>query len=125
MTSHPTQGQGAVRIVLSWPPSTNGLFQNVARKGRVRTSEYVAWVKSAGWELQAQRPPKFTGPVEIDIELCSPTGRAFDPDNRLKAPLDLLKTHGVIIDDTDRFVRRVSAIPVNDAAPCTVIVRPI
>jgi len=112
-----------VRISLSWPPSTNKLFANVPKRGRVKTREYGLWRTAAGWELVAQHPPKFAGPVTIDVELCSPTGRPFDPDNRLKAPLDLLKEHGVIIDDTNRFVRRVTAIPVENAAPCTIILR--
>lgn len=121
MTSPSTE----TRIALSWPPSTNALFANVPKRGRVKTKEYATWRNNAGWELKAQRPPKFTGPVTIEVELCHPQGRAFDPDNRLKAPLDLLKEHGVIIDDTDKFVRKVAAVPVHDAAPCTIIVRAV
>jgi crossover junction endodeoxyribonuclease RusA len=112
-----------VRISLSWPPSTNNLFVNkVGGGGRIASQEYRRWRDVAGWELQAQRPVKFKGPVSVTVELCSPNG-SYDPDNRLKAPLDLLVTHGVIKDDTDATIREVTARPVHDAAACTIIVR--
>lgn len=113
-----------VRINLSWPVSTNALFVEVpGRRKRVKTSEYARWRNDAGWQLKGQRPPSFTGPVSITVELCSPTGRSYDLDNRLKSVLDLLKEHRVIPDDSDRYVRRVEAVAMNGGAPCTVIVR--
>lgn len=117
--------RGEVRLTLSWPPSTNNLFLNVNGRGRVPTSEYKAWQRTAGWELQAQRPRKFTVPVEVVVELHPPTRRAFDADGKLKAPIDLLVTHQVIADDSIKYVRSVTAKIVEAGAPCTVIVRPI
>lgn len=113
------------RVTLSWPPSVNNLFLNVQGRGRVPTKEYAAWRKSAGWELQAQRPRKFLEPVELVVELHPPTRRAFDPDGKLKAPIDLLVTHGVIPDDSIKYVRSVTAKVVETGAPCTVTVRSI
>jgi len=115
--------QGEVRISLPWPPSTNGLFINVPKRGRVVSQEYGRWRNDAGWLLKSQKPGKFAGAVNITVELCAPKGQSYDPDNRLKAPLDLLKTHGVIVDDSNRYVRSVTALAVHDAAPCTIIVR--
>ena len=114
-----------VRIALPWPPSTNALYVSIAGHKRVRSKEYDNWRREAGWTLQAQRPPKFTGPVAITIELCSPFNRAFDPDNRCKASLDLLVEHQVIPDDKDTYVRSVTATVVKGGAPCTVTVRSI
>lgn len=111
------------RIALPWPPSTNNLFVNVPRRGRVASGEYARWRHEAGWLIQSQHPTKFDGSVTITVELCSPNHQSFDPDNRLKAPIDLLTAHGVIVDDSNRYVRSVSAVVVHDAAPCTVIVR--
>jgi len=111
------------RIALPWPPSTNGLFVNVLKRGRVPSKEYAAWRAEAGWILKSQHPPKFAGLVDITVELCSPHAVPFDPDNRLKAPIDLLKTLGIIIDDNNRYVRSASALVVRDADPCTVVIR--
>lgn len=111
------------RIALPWPPSTNGLFANVPGRGRVPSAEYASWRKEAGWVLKSQRPPKFGGAITITVELCSPHRQPFDPDNRLKAPIDLIKTYSVIVDDSSKYVRSVTATVVHDAAPCTIIVR--
>lgn len=120
------EGGGETRIALPWPPSTNNLFVTVAgHKKRVTSPDYAKWQREAGWTLQAQRPPKFTVPVTIGIELCPTHNRRFDLDNRNKAVLDLLVTHGVIADDNSNLVREVSVKRVDNAAPCTVIVRPI
>lgn len=121
----PTAGQerGETRIALPWPPSTNALFRNVPGHGRVATKEYKAWLTEAGWTLNAQHPPKFAGAVTVGIELCPPHGRAFDVDNRAKSCLDLLVKHRIIRDDNDSVVRSVSVSRVDNAAPCTVIVR--
>lgn len=114
-----------IRIALPWPPSTNALFLNVRGKGRVATKEYTSWKREAGWTLQAQRPPKFHGPVEITIELCPPHSQRFDLDNRSKCTLDLLTSHQVIRDDHDGFVRAVNIRRVDNAAPCVVTVRAV
>ena len=112
-----------MRLALPWPPSTNALFFNVRGKGRVRSENYRKWAKEAGWTLNAQRPPKFKGPVTIGIELCPPSSRRFDLDNKNKALLDLLVTHRVIEDDNDSIVREVSVKRLDSGAPCTVVVR--
>ena len=117
----PAVGQ---RLALPWPPSTNNLYWNVPGKGRVPTSEYKTWKRDAGWTLLSQRPVKNTGPVTVTIELCPPTRRRYDLDNKSKSVLDLLVTHGVVKDDSDGFIREVTIRRVVDAAPCTVIVRP-
>ena len=119
------EGRETVRIALPWPPSTNNLYFNCGGRGRVPTKEYVAWKREAGWTLAAQRPPKFTRPVTITIELCPPHSRRFDLDNRVKATLDLLTLHLVIPDDNAGFVREVTVKRVDNAAPCVVEVRSI
>lgn len=116
---------GEVRMALSWPPSTNNLYVNVPGRGRVPSKEYAHWKGQAGWELKAQKPRKFTVPVEIVIELCPPSKRAFDPDGKIKCVVDLLVTHQVIADDNFNHVRSVTARIVETGSPCVVIVRSV
>jgi crossover junction endodeoxyribonuclease RusA len=75
--------------LLSWPPSTNDLWR--AYKGRnILSRRARSWAEEAGKELLAQGIRSFKGPVHVGIELRSPYKRPFDPDNRVKALLDLL-----------------------------------
>ncbi len=113
------------RIVLPWPPSLNNMFLNVRGKGRVRSENYRKWATEAGWLLKSQKPHKFNEPVRVRVELNPPNARAFDLDNRNKALLDLLVEHGVIHDDSNRWVRGVSVEQVSAGAPCTVIVEAV
>lgn len=87
-----------VTLTLPLPPSTNNLFRNVNRHGRVRTDAYKAWADEAGWALKMQRPTPIEGAVSISITVHR-VSKSSDLDNRAKAVLDLLVTHGVIEDD--------------------------
>lgn len=57
--------------------------------------------------VQKARP--VMGPVEVEIELCSPSKRSFDLDNRIKAVLDLLVKNLIIEADNHSIVRRITA----------------
>ena len=86
-------------IQLPLPPSTNNLFATVSRK-RVKSQAYTRWLSAAGWELKAQNPEPIKGRFHFTMVVYPPDKRRRDLDNLLKAPLDLLKTHGVIEDDS-------------------------
>jgi Holliday junction resolvase RusA-like endonuclease len=93
-------------FIVSWPPSTNAIWRSV--RGRNILSEaYRSWRNTAGKQLLAQCARPIEGPVAIKLELCSPT-RPFDLDNRCKACLDLLTSHGVIASDDARTVKHLS-----------------
>ena len=80
------------------PPSTNRLW----RHGQGRTflsQEYTSWIKSAGWELAAQKPTPIPSPVAVTLKAGIPGGRRRDLDNIAKAALDLLERHGVVTND--------------------------
>jgi Holliday junction resolvase RusA-like endonuclease len=83
-------------FVLSCPPSLNGLFRNIPKRGRVKTKKYKAWIKQAGWELVMQRPSAVSGPYDLAIVVPKTRG---DLDNYGKAISDLLVTHKLIDDD--------------------------
>lgn len=95
-------------LQLPFPPSTNNLFLNAKRKGRVITKAYEGWRDVAGWNLKAQLPERMIGPVWVHITLHSPDNRIRDVDNYIKAPLDLLVEHQVIEADNKDVVRRIT-----------------
>lgn len=95
-----------VTFTLPMPPSTNALYRNVPGKGRVKTSDYKAWIKDAGWQMKLQSSPlplpRLDGPLELRISL--PASSRIDIDN-IKALPDLLKKMGAI--DDDKQIRRL------------------
>lgn len=97
----------SIEIRLPFPPSVNTLFTN-RRGGRAKTARYDAWITEAGVELMRQRPHRFLQPVKIDIQLGLPDKRLRDLDNTLKPIKDLLVKHGVIPDDSWKFVTALS-----------------
>lgn len=117
--------ESIVRLSLPMPPSANNAFINVKGRGRVRSENYRKWADHAGWLVKAQRPKPFNVPVKIRIEIKPENNRAFDLDNRTKAVLDLLVTHGVLHDDSNKWVRGVTIEQVDEGAPCTVEVEAI
>jgi Holliday junction resolvase RusA-like endonuclease len=107
--AHPTFGAPAgVTIGLPMPPSTNNLFRNKGR-ARERTPQYDAWIKAAGWQLVAQRPPPVRGRVSILIEVSDAESTdTWDVANREKATVDLLVSHRIIPGDSKRWVREIT-----------------
>lgn len=110
-------------INLPFPPSANGLFMNIHRKGRVKTPAYREWLEEAGWMMKSQPVKPFDCPVEIQAIVCAPDKRRRDLDNLWKPILDLLTAHKVIADDSFDCVRALYISWVEDGKPCTVTVR--
>ena len=84
-------------LTLPPPPTTNNLFLNAGRKGRIKSPRYRSWENTAGWELKRQRPGTIAGDWQADIAL--PSGLTGDLDNYLKPIFDLLVKHRVVDDD--------------------------
>jgi len=110
----------SVTLTLPIPPSVNGLYRNVAGRGRVKTRKYEAWCSAAGWELEIQRAGQIKGPYEAAITLPPVRG---DIDNRAKALLDLLVAHGVTGDD--RLCRSLTVKRAGTGSWCLVEVRAV
>lgn len=91
----------------SIPPSTNGLYANVAGKGRIKSDTYRTWRNAAGWDLKAQRIERFECPVYLTIIIGKLPSNA-DISNRTKALEDLLVEHGIIRGDNVRWVKGVN-----------------
>ncbi|QIG74570.1 holliday junction resolvase RusA-like protein [Rhizobium phage RHph_Y25] len=110
------------RIELPFPLPVSACFENVPKIGRRATARYREWTNEALWMIKAQKPQKFAGEVSISIGLVAPDKRARDLDNLFKGLLDVLVKAGVIKDDSQKYVRKLSAQWVAAGAPCTVLV---
>jgi Holliday junction resolvase RusA-like endonuclease len=82
----------------------------------VRSKEYNRWIDEAGLELMRQRPKRHEGPVSIKIVASPPHARKRDLDNLLKASLDLLVAHAIIVDDSTDYLKTLS-ISLGNADP--------
>lgn len=113
------------RIELSYPPSVNTMFLNAAGKGRVKSDKYKAWRTESLWRLKEQKIRPVSGEISIWIGLVKPDKRRADASNRIKAVEDLLVAGGIIPDDDDRYVRRISAEWLADGPGCTILIQPV
>ncbi len=110
------------RLELPFPLPVSACFENVPKVGRRATARYREWTNEALWMIHSQKPQKFAGEVSISIGLVAPDKRARDADNALKGCLDVLVKSGVIRDDSNRYVRRLTVQWVASGAPCTVLI---
>jgi Holliday junction resolvase RusA-like endonuclease len=96
---------GAVMVSLPVPPSTNHLFVNLKKGGRMTNRLYTAWKMEAGLKLNRFRSQAF-GKMPVSVTLFVPRKPASrDIDNFAKAPLDLLVSHKII--DDDKYIERL------------------
>ncbi len=107
MKSHSNQGGLApLSLSLPFPPSVNGLYFNLKHGGRVKTTRYQEWIKSASVALNSQNlgvspyNPKFKEPVEVSYVVGRPDKRIRDLSNTLKALDDILVSYGILKDDS-------------------------
>lgn len=99
-----------ISIRLPFPPSTNGLFAHGYVNGKVRrfpTKQYKAWRRAAVIIVRSHRLKQFREPVVIKLELTPRDARPRDADNYAKPVLDALVEAGLLIDDSNRYVREV------------------
>ena len=94
---------------LPLPPSTNALYKNIPREcggGRAKTRGYEDWITLARSALRKQRARPIFAPVEIEY-LVSEKSR-IDLGNHEKPLTDLLVFHGILENDSKRYVRAIS-----------------
>lgn len=97
-------------LFLPWPPSTNRLWRAVGRGRAVKALNYRLWQKEAGAAVMMQRPVPIACPVAVTIRLTPPNKREYDIDNRVKALLDLIVSHGLIKSDGNRTLKSLTVI---------------
>lgn len=88
-------------------PSVNEMYRNVAGVGRVKSSVYKTWAKTAMQEMMAQRKlPLPVPPVCLTIRVPDTNGKG-DISNRVKAVEDLLVRMHCLPDDNDKIIRKL------------------
>lgn len=110
------------RLHIPFPPPLSACFNNVPGKGRVPTARYKAWTTEALWTIRAQKPRKHEGEVSVSVGLVAPDKRARDAGNLDKAICDVLVKAGVIKDDSNKYVRRLSYEWLPSGEPVTVLI---
>lgn len=104
--------QTTVKLSFPTPPSVNTMFRNAGANDRVRhrikSAAYTKWEKEAMTEIMIQRPPRFDGPVTIDLWHGNLRKNA-DVSNYIKAIEDVLVKMGIIQNDTREIVVRISS----------------
>lgn len=80
------------------PPTVNSMYQNVYRRGRVKTKRYVAWTQFASKELRGQSPTPIQTNKYGFIIYINPRSNA-DLSNYIKPIEDLLVTLKITPDD--------------------------
>jgi Holliday junction resolvase RusA-like endonuclease len=92
------------------PPSVNSIYRVSRRNGKriYKSARVISWIEEAGIAMRGIA--KIDGPVSIDI-ICGEIGarRNRDLDNVIKPIIDLIVQHRVIVDDSARIVRTISA----------------
>lgn len=86
-------------LSLPLPPSSNSLFANVPRRGRVRTTAYKNWIDDADdyFLMQRRNVVPIGGPYAVSIRV--PFKMRGDIDNRAKPLLDWLVSRELTADD--------------------------
>lgn len=114
------------RVELPFPVPLSACFTNAKGRGRVPTARYEAWKQQAAWMIKTQKPKPepIKGQVSVSVRLVAPDKRHRDAGNTDKAVLDAIVRAGLIEDDSNRYVRRVSYEWAATGAPCTVLIQP-
>ncbi len=88
-------------LQLPYPPSVWNLYRGWG-KNRNKSEEYKLWLNEAGLEI-LRTPAKHRQPIldkfTMTVLAGRPDKRGRDLDNLLKAPADLLQSHGLISND--------------------------
>lgn len=123
----------SVTISLPFPIPLSACFKDVLipigpgkfRPGRAPTTRYKNWQKEALQEIQAQRPEKLDGEVSVYVRLRAPDKRERDAGNMDKAVMDILVKAGVIRNDSNRYVRRLTFEWHDHGPECVVLIQPL
>lgn len=114
---------GYARIELPFPVPLHALFVKHKGGGGIPSSRYKSYGREAWAAIAQQKPGKLKGEVSVFARLVAPDKRARDADNLGKCLLDTLKTNGIIEDDSNRYVKRLTYEWAADGPPCVVLIQ--
>jgi crossover junction endodeoxyribonuclease RusA len=84
----------------------------------------LQWQEEALWMIKSQKGKRVPGQVSVFVRLVAPDKRHRDAGNCDKAVCDILTKAGIIDDDSNRYVRRVTYQWCEEGPPCVVLVQP-
>ncbi len=107
---------------LPLPPSVNALYKNTPN-GRAKTDNYLDWITLARSALRKQKGRPIFDPVRLRY-LVTETSR-IDLGNHEKPLTDLLVFHGILENDSKKFVRGISLEWSPEVEGVRVVIEPI
>lgn len=123
-----------IKLSLPFPVPLSACFKDVVItskktgqtfRTRAPTTRYKNWQTEALWLIKSQRQGSISGLVSIYVRLVAPDKRRRDAGNMDKALGDILVKAGIIEDDSNRFVRRLTYEWVESGPPCTILIQPL
>lgn len=96
---------------LPWPPSGNVQTRHTKSGGHYLNPAVAAYrvaVRRSLVQMGLGSNPPLIGPLSVAMIGCPVNRRATDADNRIKCALDALVHAGMLADDSNRVVRKLS-----------------
>ncbi len=93
----PRNTMGSRSVITITEPISKNRLRAWGRGRFIDSARYKTWKRSAGWELEQQRPPGVIGGYALRIVVSRDFG--LDLSNAETAISDLLQAHGVIEND--------------------------
>lgn len=108
------------------PPSSNNAYFNNKWGGRTKSDELKFWEIEAGQMLRRQKPVALTRRAELLIEVDeSACSIQSDITNRVKFVEDLLVDHGILKNDSMKYVASVTSRWAKGIGACRVTVKEV
>ena len=110
---------------LAKPFSTNAMYRSYGRNGRlttIKSKAYRDWQAQTIGLIHTQKWTPVLGSYALRITL--PASNRFDLDNTLKAQLDTLRHAGVVVDDSPKYLKRLT-IEQGEEAFTKVVITPL